>query len=289
MGAGSQSVRLAWRFAVATALVAAAGPARADEAAAPETARPGEPSSGVAEPPDDGAERAVREVTSPLPEKSQLAFKPAYTFPHGSNRYKAELQVEPILRYRGLLIPDLEVRGFWSIARLQLSALSQETSQGVASGLGDLTLTDLFAHAFGPLRVGLGYDTIFPMATNPALGQGKWQLGPALGLDLQAVRWLKLAVLAENFYSVAGSSQSPTLAYVTLQPLVTLHLGSGVFVSSDATMDFYWKGGKTTVPLDLGLGRAFSGRFAGAPQGWYWVAGDHQGDFRARAVLTFLR
>jgi hypothetical protein len=236
----------------------------------------------------DAGEEAVREATSALPLESQFSFKPSYTFPNGSRRYAAELQFEPLLRYRGLLIPDLDVPGFWSVARVQLSAASQQNEVGVASGLGDLTFTDLFARAFGVLRAGLGFATIFPMATSPSLGHGKWQLGPALGLDLRAVRSLRLAVLVQNFYSVAGSSQSPTLGYVTVQPFITLDLPGDCFVETNATMNFYWRGGKTTVPLNLGFGRAFSGRFVGSLQGWYTVAGNGEGDVRGRAVLTFL-
>jgi hypothetical protein len=252
------------------------------------TARALEPAPPPPDSSGDTAACAEQDATSSLPERTRIGFKPAYTFPNGSLRYKAELLFEPVLPYHGFLIPDLEVPGFWSLARLQLAALNQQNSQGVASGLGDLTLLDLVAHEFGPLRAGLGFATIFPMATNPALGQGKWQVGPAAALELQGIPHLKLAVLAENFYSVAGSNQSPSLGYVVLQPFVTVYLPAEVFVSTDAAMNFYWNGGKTSVPVDLGLGRAFSAHFVGTLQGWYWVAGSGQGDLRARAVLNFL-
>src|SRR5262249_35999281 len=150
-----------------------------------------------------------------------------------------------------------------SVARLELTAQSKENGQTVTSGLGDLTLTDLVAHGFRPMRVGFGFATVFPMATSTSLGAEKWQLGPAVAFQIDGVPHLKLAALIENFYSIAGSNQSPDLAYVAVQPFVTVHLPGACFISTDATMDFYWKGGKTNVPLDLGFGHAFGPHFVG--------------------------
>jgi hypothetical protein len=195
--------------------------------------------------------------------------------------------VEPILPYDGFFIPDLTVPGFWSIARGQLPAQSQQNDNGPASGLADLSFVDLAAHRLGPFNLGAGFGTVFPMATNPALGQGKWQLGPALGLRLEAIPSLKLAMLVQNLYSVAGNSTSPSLAYVSVQPFVVVHLSHEVFLSSDATMDFYWAGGKSTLPVDLAIGGAFSERFVGELQGWYTLDGSGEKDIKVVAVLNF--
>jgi hypothetical protein len=146
-------------------------------------------------------------------------------------------------------------------------------------------MTDLVAHRLGP--VGLGFATVFPMATTPAIGLGKWQLGPAAGLRFEGFPQLKIAVLVQNFYSVAGSSQSPELGYVTVQPFITLHLPDAFFLSSDATMNFYWQGGQSTVPVNLGFGRAFGQHFVGSVRGWYTVAEADQGDIKVEAVLNF--
>jgi hypothetical protein len=191
------------------------------------------------------------------------------------------------LPYQGFLIPDLDVSGVWSIARVEFFGKSLQNSQGPASGIGDLTFTDLVATDVGPFNLAAGFATVFPMATTPALGQGKWQLGPAVAARFDGLSPLRLAALVENFYSVAGDSQSAELAYVTVQPFITLDLPAAFFLSSDATMDFYWKGGKSTVPVDLGLGRAFSAHFVGALQFWYTVAESDQGDIEVRAVLNF--
>jgi hypothetical protein len=272
-------------------MLGSAGPLRADDQ--PPTAPAADATNAASPVPADSrspAERlhdAVDDATTPLPRRPQLAFKPSYTFPKGADGYTAELQFEPVIPYHGLFIPDFEVPGFWSIARIQISGQSLQNDSGPASGITDLTLTDLAARQFGPLNVGLGFATVFPMATAPALGQGKWQLGPAIGARLDAIPHLELAALVQNFYSVAGSNQSPNLAYVTVQPFVTVDLPADMFLASNAPMNFYWLGGKSTVPVDIGLGRAFSDRFVGDLEFWYTLAESGEGEIKVRAVLTF--
>ncbi len=113
----------------------------------------------------------------------------------------------------------------------------------------------------------------------------------ALGLRFAKAsrRWTSRC-LVDNVYSIAGSDESPNLAYwVTVQPFITLHLPATFFLSSDAEMDFYWHGGKSTVPVDLGLGRAFSERFIGALRLYYTVAEANRGTFKVLAFLNFQR
>jgi hypothetical protein len=231
---------------------------------------------------------AADEANTPLPLRTQLRFKPSYTFPNDADRYKAEVLVESLLSYDGFFVPDVAIPGFWSIARVQLPAQSLQNASGPASGLADLKFVDVVARRVGWFKFGGGFGTVFPMATNPALGQGKWQLGPAVSFRLEAIPELKVAALIQNLYSVAGNSDSPTLAYVSVQPFIVWHVSRAVFLSSDATMDFYWAGGKTSVPVDLAWGAAFSERFVGSIQGWYTLAGAGRGDIKVVLVLNFL-
>jgi hypothetical protein len=236
----------------------------------------------------DERRSAADDTNNPLPPQTVLNFKPSYTFPNGSSRYKAELQVEPILRYDGCFIPDLRVGDIDSIARVQVSAESLENRKESASGLTDLSFVDLAYRGLGPFAAGLGYATVFPMATSDALGQGKWQLGPAVAARVEVTGWLRVAGLVEAQWSVAGSSQSPELAYVSVQPFITVHLGSEAFLSSSAPMKFYWRGARSTLPVNLGLERAFSHRFVGQLQGWYTLADAGRGDVEIRLSLSFL-
>jgi hypothetical protein len=237
--------------------------------------------------PPDEAEIAAQEATTSLPTKEQLKFKPMYTFPHGSTRYEAQLQFESYLPYPGALIPDLVRGGFWSIARIQLTGESLQNASGTAGGLEDLNFVDVVADRFGLLTLGAGVGSVFPLATSAQLGDGKWQLGPAAAFRLEGIPALRIAALAQALWSVAGSSQFPNLAYATVQPFITADLPAALFLSTDATMKFYWAGGSTTVPVNLGFGHAFSQRFVGTIKGQVTVAGADQGQIQGEVELIF--
>jgi hypothetical protein len=53
-------------------------------------------------------------------------------------------------------------------------------------------------------------------------------------------------------------------------------------------MNFYWAGGSTTIPVNLGLGYAFSKHFVGAIKGTLTVAGHDDGTWKGELELTFL-
>jgi hypothetical protein len=230
---------------------------------------------------------AAGETTNPLSIKEQLKFRPIYAFPDGETRYKAELQFEGVLPYPGVLIPDLALDGIRSIARIQLTGESLQNATGTASGLQDLNFVDLVAKRCGPLVLGVGFASVFPLATSAQLGDGKWQLGPAAALRLESIPALRVSALAQLLWSVAGSSQFPNLAYASVQPFIHVVLPATLFLSSDATMKFFWAGGSTTVPVNLGFGHAFSEHFVGIVKGQITVAGAERGAIAGEVELNF--
>src|SRR5262249_25558191 len=151
---------------------------------------------------DNAQDVAAREATNPLPFVEKLQFTPSYTFSHGSTRYKAELEFEPVIPYDGVLIPGLDVADIWSIVRLQLVAESLQNANGTASGLENLSFVDVAAHKIGTLTLGLGFGSVFPMATSSELGPAKWQLGPAGGFHYVPTRMLTIAALGQALWSV---------------------------------------------------------------------------------------
>ena len=237
---------------------------------------------------DDERSTAAHAVTNPLPFAEQLKFIPSYTFSHDATRYRAELRFEPVLPYRGLWIPGLDVGDVWSIARFQLTAESLQNDSGTASGLENLNLVDLAARRFGEVTLGVGFGTVFPMATSPELGPAKWQLGPAVGFHDDVARILALGALVQVLWSAAGSSDVSRQSYATVQPFLALHVYAGLAITSDAPMSLYWAGGATSVPINLGLGYAFSKHFVGTAKGTVTVAGNGEGEVKAELDLSFL-
>lgn len=257
----------------------------------------------VHEPPVSSANRAdqssSRASTSELDEtaheanadvvvRTRLDIKPAYTFVRGGG-YVVDLQIQPTIPYSGYFIPGLVVPGFVSIARADLYARSFHDSGASASGLTDLTFTDVVARSFGPLILGAGFASVFPMATSPSLGRGALQLGPAVVIALRDIPHLDLSLLVRNYYSIVSSDpQNPRVGHVSVQPSIAVRFAHGFFLRTNATMDFYWEGGTSTVPVNLGVGRAFDRHFSGALEGWYTIAGSHQGDVKVVAALSFI-
>jgi hypothetical protein len=234
----------------------------------------------------------VKDAQNAVPTATQLIFEPQYTFPNGQSRYIAELLFQSNLPYDGFVFPGLEAPGFRSIARVEINgeSLEQITSKDPvsASGLTDLDFVDGVLYRIGPLfEGGLGFGTVFPMATNPALGQGKWQLGPAALFEFVPIDWLQIGAVVQALWSVAGDSTRSGLAYVAVQPIVSLILPGACSLYSSNTMDFYWKGQGTTVPLTLGFGHGFSEHFVANLQGTYTVSGVGQGNSQGALVLNF--
>jgi len=231
---------------------------------------------------------AARASTNPLPFVEKLEVDPSYTFSHGGTLYRAELELQPVLPYEGALIPGLDVEGVWSVARFQLTAESLQDANGTASGLENLDFVDVAAHRIGAWTLAAGLGTVFPLATSSQLGPAKWQLGPAAGFYFDPAHVFSIGALTQALWSVAGSNQVARESYVTLQPFVTLHLTAALLLKSDATTSFYWAGGSTTIPVNLGLGYAFSKHFVGAIKGTCTVAGHDEGTWKAELELTFL-
>ena len=111
---------------------------------------------------------------------------------------------------------------------------------------------------------------------------------PAAAFNVDLARVFTISALAQALWSIAGSSDVSKPSYVTLQPLLAVHLDGGIVISSDETMSFYWAGGSTTIPVNLGIGHAFSTHFVGTLKGALTVAGDDQGTFKAELELAFL-
>lgn len=269
-----------WRLAIESTLLVlcAATGAMAGEPVAPvDTTRPDERSA------------ATRASTNPLPYVTKLEVEPSYTWSSDSTLYRAELLFEALVPYAGALLPGLVIEDVWSVSRLQIIGESLQNSNGTFSGLENLNFVDVAASRWGTLSLGAGVGTVFPIATSSELGPAKWQLGPAVAFHWAPAPAFSLAMLGQALWSVAGSDQVADQSYVNVQPFVTLHINEGILIKSDATMNIYWSGGSTKVPMNLGIGYAFSKHFVGAVKGEIVVAdSDDVGTTKGVLELTFL-
>ena len=131
---------------------------------------------------------------------------------------------------------------------------------GSQTGLGDISIFDLVSIKQSWGRWGFGPALVFPTATATALGQGKWQAGPALAVIYTGAKNLTVGFAAENPISFAGPSDRPAASALSITPTLTRNLPGNWFAGhSDLNWVFNWQdGGRATIPVGLQVGKVFT-------------------------------
>lgn len=157
---------------------------------------------------------------------------------------------------RGLVPSDLG--GVPQLLRFTLPvATSPDVPDGYVTGLGDLTLMDIFIlPKKGELTFGAGPLVVLPTATDEYLGSGKWQAG-GIGIVVAPQKWGLLAGLVTYQTSFAGQDDREDVNLFTFQPIVNYNLSDGWYLRSTATWNFNLENGSSYVPVGLGLGKVF--------------------------------
>jgi hypothetical protein len=234
-------------------------------------------------------EDAARGSSAPIAPVRSFELRPSYTnLDAGGNVTALEARVVVPMPY--VLVPGLRIPQLETLLRVDLHLACVNTPQGTASGLGDTPAFDVVIWRSPRWAVGAGLGAVFPTATNPALGTGKLQLGPSVGVAFDAVpRWLSVIVLVENLFSVAGDPSRPDIDTMVLQPFIVAQLPKAFFFMSDPVMLFDWKrDGHATVPLNLGLGHAFTKHVVLTLQPDWIVSGDGKNDVGVRAIFDYV-
>ncbi|NKK75450.1 hypothetical protein GFM13_35230 [Rhizobium leguminosarum bv. viciae] len=158
---------------------------------------------------------------------------------------------------RGLIPSDLF--GAPQLFRFTLPlATSPDPSGGYVTGLGDLTLMDLFVMPkIGDLTLAAGPILVLPTATDDALGAGKWQVGGA-GVAIAPQSWGIVGGLVTYQTSFAGSDDREDVSLLTAQPIVNINLDDGVYLRSSAIWNFDLHDGDWYIPVGLGIGKVFA-------------------------------
>ena len=127
-------------------------------------------------------------------------------------------------------------------------------------GLGDLTdAVVLSPNNSRSFQWGVGLAVGVPTATDPALGSGKWQIGPAFRLSWVTDLW-RVGVLAADRWSVAGDPDRAETHQLLARGLIRRRLGERWFFISAPIITANWNapsGQRWLVPLGGGVGRSF--------------------------------
>lgn len=130
---------------------------------------------------------------------------------------------------------------------------SPETKHGTS--LGDTQFFDLFITeepSWG--RWGIGPMAIFPTATTLDAGQGKWQLGPALGISVLKFSGWQFGFLAQNPISFAGNSSKSRQNYLLFQPFINYHFSKNSYIISNSEWTIDWLSHTKQIPINIGVG-----------------------------------
>ena len=152
------------------------------------------------------------------------------------------------------------------------------------SGVGDLRLLQLVA----PNRqtgtfVGLGWNWVFPIAGSDNLGQGKWQVGPAVALATVSKTFAG-GLLLQQAWSIGGDEDRADISTSSLQYFLqyrlskTFNLGMSPLITADWKAD---SNERWQVPIGFGFSTlVFIGKLPvkfGAEYQYYVVKPDSYG------------
>ena len=131
---------------------------------------------------------------------------------------------------------------------------------GSTDGVGDLAYVGLFTPRDtkqtpnGKIIWAVGPTAVLPTADEDILGQGQYQLGPAVAYGFLGNRWT-VGALAQHWWSVGGDGDRSSVNQTNVQYFYYYKLGNqwSIGASPNASMD--WTGsGSPTINLPIGIG-----------------------------------
>lgn len=148
-----------------------------------------------------------------------------------------------------------------------------------ATGVGDTLLKLRYVRTLTPSLIGLGaVEFVLPTATEPALGAGKWQFNPGVGVVKMWSRRTFSVVIYKHFWSVTGVRARPDIDVNSIRFLQSVILGQGWYITGDVRHEWQRRGlDEDWTQADFEVGRQFSPRLAASIKiGQTW--GDRRND-----------
>ena len=180
--------------------------------------------------------RAIDPISNLGRVELEEAFNPSYTNSRSSGN---TFSIKPVIPITSKDFPD-------QLLRVNIPI---QWSAGRQTAMGDVQVFDLFGDAQEWGRLGFGPVFVLPTANTRAAGDGKWQVGPALGFVYTRVPHACLGFLAQNPISVAGDPARKEVNHLWFQPLLTWQVGRGWYLVSDGQMTFDWLDRGVRTPL----------------------------------------
>ena len=209
------------------------------------------------------ANELAKEISNPVTSIWQLQFQ--------FNNF--ELENEPLSPVSGEWVNNLYFQPIMPVSLTKdinlitrpVFTLYQSVPHPTATGgtertttFGDTILATVLSPAdTEPWIFGAGPTWIFPTAGSDFTGQGKWQVGPAVGGGYITNKFM-LAAFAQQWWSFAGDSDREDTSQMQFLPMIYSFFGDGWSVGYSGNIVADWKapsGEKWTVPLGVSIGK----------------------------------
>jgi hypothetical protein len=205
---------------------------------------------------------AAINALNPVAPVIKFQMQPNYSIFYGGGE-QINLMTRIVVPYDGMYLPFFKSKSkkYSSMMRLEIPVVSQtydSASPLNATGLGDITISEVCVRKFSWGKAGIGPCLGFPTATNPVLGSEKWTAGLVAVAVYNKHKHLMLGVFMYQFFSYAGSSARPDKNYMTVQPFIDVIFNKGYFIMVNPICTFDWEQHNYTIPLALGFGKAFA-------------------------------
>ena len=202
---------------------------------------------------------SAKAARNPVANVIKLPFAESLNFDLGSfTRTSNSLQILPVI--------PLQITKNWLLVNYIVSnglVYQPDVNRQVGgnTGLGDTNPT-LFVTPARAQKViwGVGPSLLVPTATNVALGQGKWALGPSV-VALVQPDWGSGGVLIQNEWSIAGDRRRPQVNQMLLEYLLSYNLPKDWYLTTQPTISADWTQNSRNrwfVPFGGGVSRTFS-------------------------------
>jgi len=132
-------------------------------------------------------------------------------------------------------------------------------------GLGDIALATLLSPNIPGAILGFGPTFIFPTGPTHDLGQGKFQMGPAVILGFLSKQWVG-GIFPQHWWSMAGDRGTPVTSQTNIQYFLIRMLPGAWQVGLTPNILINWRAdsrNQVTFPIGIGFGRTF--RLGGVP------------------------
>jgi hypothetical protein len=198
------------------------------------------------------AQELANQVNNPAAPVTYFQFRNIVTpWISGTSGAADTLQVQPVIP-----IGPFDWLRVVQLVKITMPIVASVPGTPRQTGTGDMTLFDLLSFKQSWGRWGVGPVFVFPTASQPALGAGKYQVGPAVGAFYTAIPNLTAGAILQFPISFAGSSDRPPVAQLLVSPTLTYNFPDGWF---GGLTDFNWtvdlRTGDATLPLGLQAGK----------------------------------